>query len=218
MWSEITVVVVLVVAVVGWLLWTAAVRLDRLHRKVVASRLALDAQLVRRASAASELAASGLLDPASSMLVAEAAQVELTDDLGDLALVADPGGPPEGTDEPGADAAELERLTVRDGLAQQFDPARARAESELSAILRGALGGPEEVRELCADPRADALVRSLGAAWYRVQLARRFHNQAVAQTQRVRRKWYVRYFRVAGHAALPVTVDFDDAAPSGIGR
>ena len=57
-WSEITVLVLVVAALVAWLLWVAASRLDRLHRKVMASRLALDAQLVRRASAAVDLATS----------------------------------------------------------------------------------------------------------------------------------------------------------------
>ena len=45
------------------------------------------------------------------------------------------------------------------------------------------------------------LVDSLAAAWYRVQLARRFHNEAVAQTQRMRRKMLVRALRLHGHAA-----------------
>ncbi|MEK8228900.1 hypothetical protein NKG05_27405 [Oerskovia sp. M15] len=32
------------------------------------------------------------------------------------------------------------------------------------------------------------------------QIARRFHNEAVAQTQRLRRTWYARAFSLAGHA------------------
>jgi hypothetical protein len=59
-------------ALVAWYLsWTAA-RLDRLHARVEGARAALDAQLVRRASITLELAASGLLDPASSVLIADA--------------------------------------------------------------------------------------------------------------------------------------------------
>src|SRR5262249_59927672 len=49
-----------------------ASRLDRLHSRVEAARPALDLTLVRRASAASELASSGLLDPAASLLLADA--------------------------------------------------------------------------------------------------------------------------------------------------
>ena len=57
----------------GWYLSWTATRLDRLHTRVEGSWSALDAQLVRRASVAGELATSGLLDPASSVLLAAAA-------------------------------------------------------------------------------------------------------------------------------------------------
>ena len=52
--------------------WRAG-RLDRLHARVEAARAALDAALVRRSSVSVELAASGLLDPATSLLIAGAA-------------------------------------------------------------------------------------------------------------------------------------------------
>ena len=61
--------VVLAVAAVllaGWYLSFSATRLDRLHARVEGARSALDAQLVRRASVALQLAASGLLDPATA--------------------------------------------------------------------------------------------------------------------------------------------------------
>ena len=59
--------------IVGWYLSFSAARLDRLHARVEAAREALDAQLVRRASVALELATSGLLDPAAGVIVAAAA-------------------------------------------------------------------------------------------------------------------------------------------------
>jgi hypothetical protein len=52
--------------------WRAG-RLDRLHARLEAARFALDAALVLRSSIALELAASGLLDPATSVLLAGAA-------------------------------------------------------------------------------------------------------------------------------------------------
>jgi hypothetical protein len=55
-----------------YLSWTAG-RIDRLHRRVDLARAALDAQLVRRAAVALELATSTLLDPAAALLVAGAA-------------------------------------------------------------------------------------------------------------------------------------------------
>lgn len=55
-----------------YLSWTAG-RLDRLHARIDAARAALDAQLLRRASVAQELGTSGLLDPAASIVLYEAA-------------------------------------------------------------------------------------------------------------------------------------------------
>ena len=47
----------------------------------------------------------------------------------------------------------------------------------------------------------------------RVRLARRFHNEAVAQTRRVRHRPVVRVLRLAGHTELPEPVEFDDRWP-----
>ncbi|HEV2371622.1 MAG TPA: hypothetical protein VGS19_05565 [Streptosporangiaceae bacterium] len=52
--------------------WRAG-RLDRLHARVDGSRAALEAALVRRSSVALEFAACGVLDPATSLLLAGAA-------------------------------------------------------------------------------------------------------------------------------------------------
>lgn len=65
--------IAVVVAVIGvYLSWTAG-RLDRLHTRIDTARAALDAQLLRRASVAQEMATSGLLDPAASIVLYEAA-------------------------------------------------------------------------------------------------------------------------------------------------
>jgi hypothetical protein len=61
--------------------WRAG-RLDRLHARVEAARSALDAALFRRSSVALELASSGLLDPATSLLLAGAAHDARTADDG----------------------------------------------------------------------------------------------------------------------------------------
>jgi hypothetical protein len=60
------------IAIGLYLSWTAG-RLDRLHARIDATRAALDAQLLRRASVAQELATSGVLDPAASLVLYEAA-------------------------------------------------------------------------------------------------------------------------------------------------
>lgn len=69
--EAVTVLVILIVfgLYVSW----RATRLDRLHARVDTARAALDAALVRRSAVALELAASGLLDPAASLLLAGAA-------------------------------------------------------------------------------------------------------------------------------------------------
>ncbi|RLL65818.1 hypothetical protein [Streptomyces sp. Z26] len=55
-----------------YLSWTAG-RLDRMHSRIDAARAALDAQLLRRASVAQELATADILDPAASMVLYQAA-------------------------------------------------------------------------------------------------------------------------------------------------
>ncbi|WP_280721707.1 hypothetical protein [Kitasatospora sp. MAA4] len=65
-WAAVAVVLFAV-----YLSWTAG-RLDRLHARIDAARAGLDAQLLRRASVAQELATSTLLDPAASILLYQA--------------------------------------------------------------------------------------------------------------------------------------------------
>ncbi|VTR75549.1 MULTISPECIES: hypothetical protein [Cellulomonas] len=199
-WSETAVVVVAVLLLVLWWSWVAASRIDRLHRKVVASRAVVDTQLLRRASAASTLAASGVLDPVSSVLIGEASWASIAagspQTQGIATLPAELGGP----ERAGAPAD------------------RGLIESELSSTLREALDDPAEVEALREEPGAGELLDALGDAWYRVQLARRFHNEAVAQAQRMRRGWAVRTLRLAGRAPMPETLELDDAWPPALGR
>jgi hypothetical protein len=70
-WTIIVLTVLALVLLSFWVSWRAS-RLDRLHNRVEAAQTALDLALVRRASAASELASSGVLDPATSLLLADA--------------------------------------------------------------------------------------------------------------------------------------------------
>ncbi|MCC2333166.1 hypothetical protein [Cellulomonas wangsupingiae] len=205
-WQDGTVVlvVVAVLALLTWLVWVQANRLDRLHRKVAASRAVVDAQLVRRATVAAELATSGLLDPASSVVVGEAAWESLAAN----------------------GAGDVPKGLLPDDLRELLGPAatapapleRGQVESDLTWTLREILDDAEEVETLASDPVGGQLLDALAAAWYRVQLARRFHNEAVAQTQRVRRAGLVRVLRLAGHAPEPQTLELDDAWPQGLAR
>ncbi|HEU5108706.1 MAG TPA: hypothetical protein VFT95_09135 [Micromonosporaceae bacterium] len=173
------------VVLVAWYLTFSATRLDRLHARVEGARSALDAQLVRRASVTLQLAASGRLDPATSLLLADAAHE---------AREAD-------TEGSAADGAGGEGVT------------REQAESDLTGALRAAFADPELVEDLRADPVGRDLLRELAAAGLRVQLARRFHNDVVRSARVVRRKRVVRYLRLAGHAPWPQTFEMSDTPP-----
>ena len=192
-WVLLAVAVVLALIFLLFLLWGRASRLDRLHRKVVATRVALDGQLLRRAIAASELATSALLDPASAVLVAGASYAVI--DLGD------------DTQAPASSNGQF----ALDGLSS----ARESLESELSATVRQALDD-DEIAAIRATTSGAEMLDHLAAAWYRAQLARRFHNDAVFQAQRARRHWWVRLFRLAGNAPMPGTAELDDQLPDSL--
>ena len=63
-----------------------------------------------------------------------------------------------------------------------------------------------------------ALVAELADAETRVLIARRFHNEAVAQAQRMRAKRGVRVLHLAGRAPMPQMVEFDDVWPAELPR
>ncbi len=77
------IVILLLVAFVVWRLSAVAGRIDRLHHRIELARASLDAQLLRRARAAEALATSGLLDPASAIVLAQAASHCRNTDLAD---------------------------------------------------------------------------------------------------------------------------------------
>lgn len=183
------VLLLLVSVAVGWALYAQALRVDRLHRQVLGSRATLETQLVHRAQAAAELAASGCLDADSSRLLSRAAH----------------------------DALECEAPLVEDGLdpvshgPEPAGCARARAavESDLSRVTRAVLR-PQTRDQLMSDPQAAQCLSRLDRAGYRLVLARRFHDTHVSETRRLRGSWAVRLFRLAGRAPMPGTFDMDD--------
>ena len=92
--------------------------------------------------------------------------------------------------------------------------AREQAESDLTEALDLALT-PRSRRSPCARrPTGRTSLARLASACTRVQLARRFHNDAVTDVRRVRHKWTIRMFHLAGHTPLPNTVEFDDEVPA----
>jgi hypothetical protein len=71
--GAVVLIAVLLVLFGLYLSWTAT-RLDRLHVRLDAAHVALDAQLLRRSTAVLELARSGLLDPATALILAAGAR------------------------------------------------------------------------------------------------------------------------------------------------
>ncbi|MDR3201983.1 MAG: hypothetical protein LBT54_02440, partial [Bifidobacteriaceae bacterium] len=158
--------------------WYWANRVDRLNRRWEKAAGSLARQLGTRATAVLDLAYSGVLDPASAIVLAESARAALRSfDSGAGPL--ERAGPPN---------------------------------SELSQAARVALGTREDVEAIGAE-----LVQPLAECWYRVILARRFYNEAVLQTQRLRALRGVRLFRLAGKAPLPASFEMDDQWPPGLG-
>src|SRR6202042_3886636 len=68
----IVVLAVLILVLLGFWVSGRPSRLARLHNRVESARTALDLALVRRSSAAAALASSGMIDPATSLLLADA--------------------------------------------------------------------------------------------------------------------------------------------------
>lgn len=138
-----------------WCAWTAT-RLDRLHLQADSARAGLAESLLRRSAAATDLALSGRLDPASSLALADAATA-----------------------------------------ARALDGEDWQAQSDLSAVLRVV-----RVEGAGSEPELDRAGRA-------VSMARRIHNDVAVRAQGLRLRRRVRWFRLAGHAAVPRTIEFD---------
>ncbi|SEE05098.1 hypothetical protein [Ruania alba] len=187
--AEVALIVIAVLAVVTLVLVSMARRLDRLHRREGTSRATLEAQLVHRAEASIALAESGLLDPAGALVVADAGWRA---------------------------AVESDRLVGEDAVGEHSVAAaesRGLVESELTHALRAALGTEADQVRLAQEPDGAALLARLAHHVYRVQLARRFHNDAVVQIRHIRASPVVRTFRLAGRAPLPRPFEMDDDLP-----
>lgn len=86
---------------------------------------------------------------------------------------------------------------------ESTDSDRWLAESDLTAALR-----------LVELPPAGQLAAQLTDAARRLAMARRIHNDVVASTAALRSRRRVRWFHLAGHAATPSMIAFDDRTPT----
>ncbi|MFF0345731.1 hypothetical protein [Kribbella sp. NPDC004875] len=142
--------------------WTAG-RIDRLHTRVDLARASLEKELAQRSALVAELAGAGVLDPASSLLLLDAAH---------RARAASP------------------------------EPMENREQAE-SALTRAVHATGTDVEPWAGE---------LNLAMRRVQLARRFHNDVVVSTRDLRQRRLVRWFRLAGRAPLPTTIELEDGS------
>jgi hypothetical protein len=190
------IVVVVVIAMVGvYVSWRAG-RLDRLHARLDAARAALDVALVRRSSVALELASSGLLDPATSLLLASVAHDARSAQNG-YEDRQRPGGKARTNGQGREGGAEHSRQEL--------------PESDLTRALRAVFGQPGFRSSLNGTEGADELLTELESAAHQVFLARKFYNDAVAATRTARRRPLVRVLRLAGGAPLPEFFEIEDS-------
>jgi len=113
-----------------------------------------------------------------------------------------------------AEAAHAAR-TAADGDGRDAEQRRIRAEAEsaLSQALEATLD-EEEIEEVRATPGGDELIEELAASARRVQLSRRFLNDAVRACTQLRSQRMVRTFRLAGTSPWPEVVELDDSVPA----
>jgi hypothetical protein len=178
-----TIIALAVLAVVLWgfyVSWRAS-RLDRLHNRVEAARTALDLALVRRAAAASELASSGLLDPAASLLLADAVR-----------RVRQVGAAERDLAE--SDLTRALRATLGD-----------------PDFRKELAGGEGTGFPGVGGQGAGELVAELDAAGQQVFIARKFYNDLAGRTVDARRRPLAKVLHLSGSAKQPEFFDMDDA-------
>jgi len=180
--TDIVIVVAAALLAGVYVSWRAG-RIDRLHARVEMARAALDVTLLRRSSVALELATSGLLDPATSLLLAAAVHGTRPGESG----VAAPAGQ-QGSGRP-----------------------RDLAESDLTRALRAAFSQPGFRASLSGKEGADELLAEVEAAANQVFLARKFYNDMVAATREARRRPLARLLRLCGKAKAPEFFEMDDS-------
>ncbi len=192
--TDIVIVIAAALFMGVYVSWRAG-RIDRLHTRVDMARAALDATLLRRASVALELATSGLLDPATSLLLASAVH----------ATRPGPGG------YGGAGSPPMSG----GGIGGVVPPGQTRprdlAESDLTRALRAAFSQPGFRTSMTGKEGADELLAEVEAAAHQVFLARKFYNDVVAATREARGRPLARILRLSGRAQAPEFFEMDDS-------
>ncbi|MEU4192307.1 hypothetical protein AB0E69_10430 [Kribbella sp. NPDC026611] len=101
-----------------------------------------------------------------------------------------------------------------------LDPAAALALLDAARRARAASSSEEREQAESALTRAihacgtdvEPWTGELNLAMRRVQLARRFHNDIVVSARDLRQRRLVLWFRLAGHAPMPSTIELEDGS------
>ena len=93
--------------------------------------------------------------------------------------------------------------------AHQAREASVRDRSQAETGLTGALGILLQSSPDVSGANEQALIRELTDLTEKIKMAITIHVDAVNRTQMVRKKWFIRLFRLAGHAPEPVTYEFE---------
>jgi len=208
--TDIVIVVAAALLVGVYVSWRAG-RIDRLHARVEMARAALDVTLLRRSSVALELATSGLLDPATSLLLA-AAVYGTRPGGSSPGGSGEPGSAPQGgpRGERGGGQPPREGGSGGDLPPEEIRP-RDLAESDLTRALRAAFSQPGFRSSLSDKEGADELLGEVEATAHQVFLARKFYNDMVAVTRDARRRPLARVLRLSGNAQAPEFFEMDDS-------
>lgn len=110
-----------------------------------------------------------------------------------------------------ADSAHAARASSDDDVV-----ARGLAESDLTRVLVEAIPDAQEAEDLRDAAPDPSMLEDLRGTCVRVQLSRRFHNDAVRACRQVRKQRLVRWLHLAGRTPWPLTVEMDDTPPPGL--
>lgn len=110
-----------------------------------------------------------------------------------------------------ADVAHVARASSDDDVVT-----RGLAESDLTRVLVEAIPDEQEALELRDSAVDPSMLEDLRVTCVRVQLSRRFHNDAVRACRQVRKQRLVRWLSLAGHTPWPQTMEMDDTPPPGL--
>lgn len=109
-------------------------------------------------------------------------------------------------------------------ISQAVEFANQQSDAPLSQYLVAESQVSGDLREIFAyeyQPQSTgtfSILQELAQSCYRIELARRFHNDAVGAAILLHKRWLVRVFRLAGNTMKPEPIDMDDTIPGELAK